>query len=540
MAPQKIAQKTAVVYCRTSTKGQKDAETIEAQVTTCKRLIESHDVKLLGYGPKEDGWLKDDGITGSLLEGRAFATLIDDLEHGRVKLDYLIVSNMNRLSRPDKDAKMGKAVQSAMDSARIYAVLRAAGVKIVDKEGINEPGSIITDIKQSISADQFANIRSNTMAGKARVLGNGAWATGGRVPYGYQRVSINGRDKKQGTTLAPHDVDAPRFRTLMKRFVQGGQSHAARLAQIEGWPAPRGGVIWYPSTVEQILKNIRAYLGETTLTINGQPFDITYPALIDARTFAAIERRKKERTLKQRTTLLGTGFVDCACGRHIHGHRSGKAGPYYTVCRGRCGTMREDQFSAKLWEVSVARVVQIQERQQIVNDGKDSHVPKLDAARANLANVQEQLDRIVGLYGDQTMDRAALMANSERLRAHKATLQCEVERLDRERRDRAQRKVGVETVQSRVHTFLKRLRAGSVPLDGKRRVLADLLQGERVILTWKGVTAPHATIMLPAFGDLSPITVRLDRDVTTQVHGVSREILDLYYRADDTVEDVAL
>jgi DNA invertase Pin-like site-specific DNA recombinase len=540
MAPQKIAQKTAVVYCRTSTKGQKDAETIEAQVSTCKTFVESHDVKLLGYGPKGDGWLTDDGITGSLLEGRAFANLIDDLEHSRVKLDYLIVSNMNRLSRPDKDAKMEKAVQSAMDSARIYAVLRAAGVKIIDKDGINEPGSIITDIKQSISADQFANIRSNTMAGKARVLGNGAWATGGRVPYGYQRTFINGRDKKQGTTLAPHHVDGPRFRTLMRRFVEGGQSHAARFAQAEGWPAPRGGTIWYPSTVEQILKNIRAYLGETTLTINGQPFDITYPELIDARTFAAIERRKKERTLKQRTTLLGTGFVDCACGRHIHGHRSGKAGPYYTVCRGRCGTMREALFAAKLWEMAVARVVQIKEHEEIINGGEDAYGPQLDTARAQLARIQEQIARVVGLFAEGTIDKAALTTANETLRAQKVTLQADVDRLHRERDTRARRKANVESVQSRVQSVLKRLRAGRVPLDGRRQVLADLLQGERVTLTWRKAKVPYATIMLPAFGMLPPIAVRIDRDVTTQIHGISREVLDIYYQTDDVIEDIAL
>jgi hypothetical protein len=79
-----------------------------------------------------------------------------------------------------------------------------------------------------------------------------------------------------------------------------------------------------------------------------------------------------------------------------------------------------------------------------------------------------------------------------------------------------------------------------VRLELRRRVLSDLLQGERLVLTWNRTSVPHATITLPPFGDLRAITVRLDHDVTTQFHGMTQEVLDLYFEADDAVEEIAM
>lgn len=546
-----IAKKTAIVYCRTSTGGQKEAETIKAQDNICERLVEHHDLRVVPYGPKGDGWLKDDGISGTLLAGRAFATLIDDLHHDRVKIDYLVVPFLSRLSRPEKTSKdRDFLVQSAQDNARIMAVLNGAGVKIIDQSGVNDPASILTDIKQLLSGQELADIRKRTMAGKERVLSKGGWATGGRPPYGYRRVFRNGRDKKDATTLAPHPVDGPRFRQLMTWYVERGAAHAARKAKEAGWPAPRGDsrwkhapgkvlMNWYPSTVQGILKKLRVYLGEKTLTIDGNPYDVTYPALLDPNTYAAITRRMKERTLKRRTTLLSTGYLDCACGRHVHGYRSSTAEHFHVRCRGQCGTMREDLLAAKLWELTVARLVQIKEHEQVFTGRTDPYGPQLASARARLAHVQDRIDRLVALYLEN-FDRSALDKQSELLREEKATLQMEVKRIEGQRDAHAQRKIGEETVQTRVQTLLKFLRRGGVRLELRRRVLSDLLQGERLVLTWNRTTVPHATVTLPPFGDLPAIMVRLDHDVTTQFHGMTQDVLDLYFETDDAVEEIAM
>lgn len=233
------ARETAIVYCRTSTAGQKDSETIRAQVERDKRLIERHNVRLLKYGPKKDGWLIDDGVSGSLLEGRDFAKFIDDLEAARVRPNYLIVFSLSRVSRLDKSSReMSKLVKSATDNARIKAVLLGAGVKVIDEDGVNDPATVMFDLKTTLSTEEYKLIRQRTMAGKARHLAEGKFAKGGKPPYGYRQVPLNGVDRKQGWTLQPDGDAAANLRRLLAWYVEGGVTHAARKATQAGMPTP--------------------------------------------------------------------------------------------------------------------------------------------------------------------------------------------------------------------------------------------------------------------------------------------------------------
>jgi DNA invertase Pin-like site-specific DNA recombinase len=541
------AQATAIIYCRTSTKSQRDEKTIDAQVAWAKDATKRDGVKLIPYGPKNDGWVIDNGVSGSLLDGREFQRLIDAVEGGRVRPDYLYAYSLSRLARQDRTSNdKAKRIRSRIDAACIVGVLGAYGIKVRDESGTNDPNTIAYDVKESVSTEEFRGIRDKTMRGKARVLGKNVIATGGRPPYGYARVPVNG-DRKNGTTYGPHPVDAGRFKQLMDWYVAGGVCNAARKATAAKWLSPRGAKTWYPSTVQQILKNIRVYLGEATRSIDGRTFSVTYPPLLDLKTYAAITRRLKERTLKHRTTLLSTGFTDCACGSHIHGHRSQTTRRFFLVCgrrgpdgsrRESCGSVREDTLASKLWEAVVARLVQIREHEKVVTSSNDPYAPQLDAARGRLGDVQEQIDRIVALYAEGTIDKTALDRNSEKIRGQKAALQADVERLERARDAHARKKLGEESVQARVQTVLRKLKRGRVPLEGQRQVLRDLLQGERVIVTWKTGREAHLTVTLPAFGDLPPVTLRTDCDVTTQLHGISRDALDEVYQTEDVAEDV--
>lgn len=540
----KKAAETAVVYCRTSTKAQKDERTIEAQIAWAKEATRRDGVTLLAYGPKRDGWVMDDGVSGSLLEGRSFAKLIDDIEAGVITPDLIYVYSLSRMAREDRSSgDKQKRIKSRIDSARISGVLGAYEIKVRDESGTNDPNTIAYDVKNSVSVQEYRDIRKRTIDGKARVLSENVIATGGRPPYGYERVAIKGR--KAGTTFAVHLEDGPRFKKIMSWYVAGGASHAARHAMQAGWLSPRGSKTWYPSTVQQLLNNARAYLGESVRTIKGQNFTITYEPLIDLATYAAIERRKKERTLKKRTTLLSTGYADCSCGAHVYGHRTQTTQQFVLVCgrrgvngttRESCGSISEKVLSSTLWQSVIARLVQIREHEQMTTNGADPYGPQLDAAKGKLATVQDQLDQLVQLFVEGAIDKAALNRNNEKLKATKAALQAEVDRLERAREAHAQKRHGQESVQSRVQSVLLRLQSKGVPLDGKRQVLRDLLQGERVIVTWaKG----HTTITLPSFGELAPVSLRCDRPVWEQMHGVSREVIEVIYDA-SKVEDVAL
>lgn len=537
MGRKSLHEKTAIVYCRTSTKGQKDAATIDVQVDHGRKIVKDHAVTVLPYGPRGDGWLLDDGVSGSLLDGREFAQLIDDLQHGRLHPvpDYLITYSMSRLARHDKTSKdMAKLVKSATDKARIMAVLNGAGVRILDQDGVNDPASVLTEIKETLSAEEYRAIRKRTMDGKARVLKEGAWATGGRVPYGYKRVFRNGKDKKDGTTLAPCEVDGPRFIALMREYVEGGAAHAARYAMLQGWLSPRGSKTWYPSTVQQLLRNISAYRGSTTLSIDGQTFEVTFPALIDFELYAAIKRRMKEYTKTKRTTLLATGYCDCGeCGGHVHGTRSSTREHFFVSCRARCLRLREDNFAGALWMACIVRLVQIRAHEKkSTKGGANAYKAELAEAKAKLNVVQEQIDRLVGLYAEAKMDRQALDTNSARLRDQKAVMQAEVGRLEAMKAEHEKQRANRETVEARVEKIITDLMRNEPGLERRRQILADVLQGGRAIVLPKVAEKKlplvekggrYAEITLPPFGSLPPLTISTARYIHEQTDAVLSE-----------------
>ena len=500
-------------------------------------MKERHGVQLLAYGPNKDGWVKDDGVSGSLLEGRAFSKLISDLEAGKIRFDYLITYSMSRLARHDKTSKdMSKLVKSATDKARIMAVLNGAGVEVLDGDGINDPASVITEIKETLSGEEYRMIRRRTLDGKRRVLGEGRWAVGGRPPYGYKPVPGDGRDKR--ATLVPCEVDGPRFLQLMRWFCEGGLKFATRKAQAQGWPAPRGGATWHAPSVQHMVNHLEPYLGEFTVTVDGQPFTLKYPPLLDSRTYAAIVRRRNETTISKRTAVLSTGFLDCACGVHMNGHRASPKGRFHISCRNRCGAIADDMFAPQLWTMVVLRLLQIQAHGL---KPKKNEAGELDAAKQALAKVQEKLTRLVKLYTDGNIDDAAYTETNDALRGEKLAAQREIDRLAHVHLEAKQKLEGHSGLKDKATETLNQIRLmkNQDNLEVQRRILSDLLQGERVTLTWHGATskrvkgkrqkrdARYATLTLPAFGDLPPITMRADRDVTRQAQdlGIPESIL---------------
>lgn len=521
----KNSGETAIVYCRTSTKGQRDERTIQAQIAWAQDAIQRDGVTLLHYGPKKDGWVTDDGVSGSLLDGRALAALIDNIEAGTVRPDVVYVYSLSRLAREDRSSgDKQKRIKSRIDAARIAAVLGAHGIKVRDESGTNDPNSIAYDVKTSVSTEEYRGIRDKTMRGKAIKLERNVIATGGRPPYGYARVPIDG-NRRNGTTYAEHPEEGPRFRQLMAWYVAGGASHAARKAMQAGWESPRGSQTWYPSTLQQLLKNIRAYLGETTRSIDGQSYAVTYPALLDLERYAAIARRMKERTLPRRTTLLSTGFTDCACGSHVHGHRSQSTSDFLVICgkrkadglgRASCGSMSEPRFAAALWTAVVCRLLQIRQHERAAFGGEHPYGSRLADAKAKLAAVEGEIDRVLAVHLTGAIDQQTWARNNAPLQERKLAARAELDQIEREKQAHEQRAATEASVEARVEKVLTDLvKSGEPTLERKRHLLADLLAGGRVIVEWPGQRAKResasVSITLPAFDRLPPFTVRTDQ-----------------------------
>jgi DNA invertase Pin-like site-specific DNA recombinase len=502
--------KTAVVYCRTSTVGQKEAETIQAQIARCRALIERHGVHLLAYGPKKDGWLIDDGVSGSLLEGRSFAELVSDLRARKVKPDCLIVYSLSRISRLDKSSRsMEKLVASAEDNARIKAVLLGAKVNVIDEQGEHDPGTVMFDLLLTLSTEEYRLIRSRTMSGKARRMADGQACD--RPAYGYRLAPINGKDRKGGMKWEPHPEHADIVRQVLAWYLEGGSTHAARKATKAGYKSPQGLDRWASNTVEHMVKKgLRTYLGSSVRMLDGQSYELKYEPIIDLKTFAAVERRTRERTLKHRTKFLTTGYCDCECGEHIANYNS--IGVHYARCRRGCGSIREHIMTLGVWGAVVARLVEIGKNEATPQNGTDAGAA-LVAAKEKVSIVQDKLIRLAEMREDG-LDRATWKARNDVLGQSLSLAQAEVDRIVRERQIKERRRANEESVAEKVGTLLAALLEKDPPLERKRAILADLLQGERAQVSWPKRTAygtsPSCILTLPAFGSLPPMTRTID------------------------------
>lgn len=552
MAGTENGTRTAIVYCRTSTAAQREADTIEAQVERAKRIVEREGLRLLKYGPRKDGWLMDDGVSGSLLAGRGFAKLVDDLEAKRVKIDCLVVYSLSRIAREDKSSDMAKQVQSAQDWGRIKAVLRAAHVVVIDEDGENDPNNVLFDLKTTLAGEEYKLIRSRTMAGKARRMAEGKHAKGGRPPYGYHLVYANGVDRKNGWKAEAHPEDAKHLRKILGWFVEGGVTHAARTATQAGIPTPwakygKGSGAWTHVTIQSLVNQVSVYAtGEQTLVYAGVAHAMTFPVLIDEKLYSAVEARKGLKTLKRKAILLPTGFIRCACGEHTQVGKS--HGERYARCPKGCGSMREETFSAALWNVTLCRLVQIAQAKKTSANGKDGFASQLKDAKAQVQNVTDKISKVLDLYQDGLIDKGTLQGRIAPLNDLKAQALADVERIERERDAYTKKRVNEDTVEQRVQGVLRQLgrdQIKTVTLDTKRKLLGDLLGGERVVATWpkKGQRecSPYVTFALPPFGALPAVSVKSNEDVWQTMVGEPKGFMHLRYQVDDDVaEDVGL
>lgn len=540
-------RKTCVVYCRTSTARQRVEETIGAQIERCKEIVERHGLEVLPYGPSGDGWIIDDGVSGGLLDGRQFSVLLQDLEAGKIRPDFLVVYSISRISRIDRTAKnIDKLKRSHADAAKIQAILIGTGVQVIDESGAQDPASLTFAIQMVLASEEYKQIRSRTMSGKARRLSEGKYARGGRPPYGYEAVYANGVDRRQSYTLVPHPEDAPRLQKILGWFIEGGVTYAARRATEEGFPTPMSSTSnrknkaadwsptrWSPVSVQHIVKNIRSYLGEQTLIFDNQPHILKYEPIITHELYAEVERRKKERTLKRRAVMLTTGLAVCRCGGNLHARKSSVY--HYANCKdgkGECGSFRHDLLENYLWIATVARLVQILKNEgETKGNRAGNYETRIHEIEAKIVGVNASIGKLVDMML-MGLDREIFEARNRVLNDEKASLQSELARIKSEREAQARKEAQEQTLESRLRNLLLELVREEPSLERKREVLSDLLNGGRVTVFWgprawqgKAVRQSEwAELTFPPFGSLPAITVKIgpNFDVWNQMLGPDR------------------
>jgi len=183
---------TCILYARTSTRAQRNALTIEAQVDVCNALVVEHGLTPLAYGAQGDGWVLDPGYSGTLVDGRHFSQLLNDLRSKKIRPTYIVVAELSRLCRIDKysEDNQAKLDESHAAAAKISATLIGAGVSILDSDGPCLPSGVEFQMKAVGDNVEVVKIRRRTMNGKAKRLKGGS-ASSGSCPFGYRTAPID-------------------------------------------------------------------------------------------------------------------------------------------------------------------------------------------------------------------------------------------------------------------------------------------------------------------------------------------------------------
>lgn len=227
-------------YCRVSTTNDAQETSYEAQ--------RSHYVSYIVANPSWTlaGVYADEGITGTQAKRRPeFQRMIRACKAGHI--DQIITKSISRFAR------------NTLDCLNYIRELKALGIPVIfEKESINtmdSSGEVLLTILASIAQQESASISANVRMGIEYRFQEGH----GRIKYstflGYTR------DSEPGTyRIVPQEAQV--VRRIYQEYLSGfGPHQIANRLQQDGIRAPAGGVAWYASTINSILRNEK-YCGD--------------------------------------------------------------------------------------------------------------------------------------------------------------------------------------------------------------------------------------------------------------------------------------
>lgn len=280
----------------------------------------------------------DEGITGTSMENRdELKRLIRDCQKGLI--DRVIVKSVSRMAR------------NTQELLTIVRVLKDCGVSVYfEKEGIDTDkinSELIVTFPGMAAQQESEAISGNLRWSYKKRMESGEFNTTSPA-YGFNLV--NGE-------LVINEVEAEVVRRIFDLYLRGiGKQTIAKMLTEEGIKRRDGSTKWHINSVGYILGNER-YIGDALLqkkyTTDILPFrrlrnngerpkyyiENANPAIIDKKTFEAVQRLKTSRQIPERKTKVTnplTGTVKCGdCGRLFRRMNQGKNPIPIWICNGR-------------------------------------------------------------------------------------------------------------------------------------------------------------------------------------------------------------
>jgi site-specific DNA recombinase len=498
----------AALYARVSTSEQAERYGLSSQLHELRRLAERKAYTVVGE-------FIDSGISGAVLERPALTRLREAIRAKQV--DVVLTYASDRLARDIGDFLL------------LRREFRRAGIALeyVDRATDESPHGLFQEhVLAAVDQLERAVIRQRTMRGRLDQARKGIMP-GAAAPFGYRRDPAG---------IGGYVVDEAEAAIVHRMFAWAGDNTSlrgiARRLDAQG-VASRRHTGWGSTSVRRILTSTiyvgRGFYNRTRLQESGarlaprpeaEWIPIAAPALVSQATFDrvqdALARHPRElggRPSKQ--PFLLRGLLVCAqCGRSWHGQTASgarryrcygtAAAPAFVRQTARATPCRARSVRAEVLETGVWRTVSdvLRDPAFLIQQVR-AHQAGLDAERAALqselaglrrqaARVEDQRRRLLELYIDGAIDKAAFQARARPLTAAASKTGAEVQRLEA---TLAQGGVDAKREEAAVRQA-RLIQRGIDRLDaaGRQRLLRLLV--ERVVVAENGMTV-HGVLPSP-------------------------------------------
>jgi len=480
------------IYARVSTAGQADDGTsLDTQADACRNYAEARGWTIAGE------W--SDVFSGAALHERpGLSALREAVRAGSVTT--VLAYAVDRLGRSQAH------VSIILDELERHGVTFEC---VTEKFEDTAVGRFLLSARSFVAEVEREKIGERTLRGKWQAARDGRLQAG-TTAFGF---SYTRATKGRPGTVEAHPEQADVVRRIFRWYVEDRLSQHAIAQRLtdEGVPAPthgtKGGIRWYPGTIARMLGN-PSYMGRheafrwqrspTTKGSLPRPpeqrirIDGAFPPLVDAGTWEAAQVRKgtnaanASRNMKREYLL--TWHVICgSCRRRYRANTVKGTWSYYSCpaarlttrserCRNRrvAGPALENEVwgrvSAALSDPEIV-TVELDRRRQAARAGSATY-EDLRRVEEALARLGAREARLVKLYTYGEIDDAMVQAQGGEVKAERARLEAERERLANRVAADAQAVADLEGVAP----FLERVRRDLGTLDhaGKRLALEAL------------------------------------------------------------------
>ncbi len=420
--------KLALVYARVSSPGQEEGTSLEDQISESTSAAEADGYSVLSQH------VVAEQFTGSVLDRPGLNRVRDLAARGEVQAVY--GRSLDRFTR------------DPFHALALVHEFEELGIPLVFVQGLSDTspeGKLIIYVEGYVGKKEREYIARRTMQGKVAVAKSGRLPCGGPL-FGYDYDPV----LKKRTI---NEAEAAVVRQMYQRAFEGVSPYQIGLHLEEmGIRGQRGGVL-EARTVERMLRN-RSYTGVNlygeyrAVGSKGQKRTITprdkaqvieivgfTPPIISTKLFEAVQERLSIRQAKdggkgRRYEL--TGYGRCIkCDSPVVGACLVRKYRKYR-CRGTARTVRRpaicnaryidgNDYETVVWRLVCEAIkdpgILVAELQEHFETGGGGLGEQIKALQRDIQQLRGREARLIGLYGDEKLDREALDSQVAPIRA---------------------------------------------------------------------------------------------------------------------------